>query len=170
VPDVHRQRGSPSTSCAGLQSRQFPSHTGDARTDQGLVADEPEGEADQDRRKGRNSRTLCRLSNGGGRYPTANVPGDFAADRGTTAAATTSASASVRRSIVMHSQAIDGRSAPKCQGKWPDQPPDHRSGCPMRWWPSSPRGPLAGRPEIRGFSRQIGSRLGNPGHGASYGN
>jgi hypothetical protein len=38
-----------------------------------------------------------------------------------TAAATTSAS--VRRSIVMRSQAIDGRSAPKCQGKWPDQPP-----------------------------------------------
>jgi len=33
----------------------------------------------------------------------------------TTAAATTSAS--VRRSIVMRSQAIDGRSAPKCQGK-----------------------------------------------------
>jgi len=36
-------------------------------------------------------------------------------------AATTSAS--VRRSIVMRSQAIDGRSVPKCQGKWPDQPP-----------------------------------------------
>jgi hypothetical protein len=37
---------------------------------------------------------------------------DFAADCGTTAAATTSAS--VRHSIVMRSQAIDRRSAPKC--------------------------------------------------------
>ena len=39
----------------------------------------------------------------------------FAADCGTTAAATTSAS--VRRAIVMRSQAIDGRSASKCQQK-----------------------------------------------------
>jgi hypothetical protein len=30
----------------------FPAHFGDAGTDQGLVADEPEGEADQDRREG----------------------------------------------------------------------------------------------------------------------
>jgi hypothetical protein len=35
VPDVRCQRGSPSTSCAVLQSRQFPAHAGDARTDQG---------------------------------------------------------------------------------------------------------------------------------------
>jgi hypothetical protein len=69
----------------------------------------------------------------------------------------------VRRLTVPRSQAIDGRSAPKCQGKWPDQPPDHRSGCPMRWWPSSPRRCLAGRPVIREYSRQIGSHLGNPG-------
>ncbi len=34
------ERCSPSASRAGLQSRQLPSHTGDARTDQGLVADE----------------------------------------------------------------------------------------------------------------------------------
>src|SRR5262249_51191203 len=37
----------------------------------------------------------CRLPDGRGRHRTANVPGDFAADRGTTAAAATSAS--VRR-------------------------------------------------------------------------
>jgi hypothetical protein len=37
-----------------------------------------------------------------------NVPGDFAPDRGTTTA--TATSAGVRRSIVMRSQAIDGRS------------------------------------------------------------
>ena len=60
-------------------------------------------------------RPLCRLPDGRGRHPTANVPGDFAADRGTTAAATTSAS--VRRSMVMHSRATDGRSASKCQRK-----------------------------------------------------
>ena len=34
------------------------SQPGDARTDQGLVADEPEGEADQDRREGRQPRPL----------------------------------------------------------------------------------------------------------------
>jgi hypothetical protein len=34
VPDVRCQRGSPSTSCAVLQSRQFPAQAGDARTDQ----------------------------------------------------------------------------------------------------------------------------------------
>ena len=30
VPVVRRQRGSPSASCARLQSRQFPAHAGDA--------------------------------------------------------------------------------------------------------------------------------------------
>jgi len=38
---------------ARLQPRQFPAHAGDAGADQGLVAYEPEGEADQDRREGR---------------------------------------------------------------------------------------------------------------------
>ena len=115
VPVVRRQRRSASASCAGLQSRQLPAHAGDARADQRLVADEPEGKADQDRREGRQPRPLRRLPDGRGRHPTANVPRDFAADRGTTAAATTSAS--VRRSIVMRSRAIDGRSASKCQRK-----------------------------------------------------
>ena len=44
---------------------------------------------------GREPRPLCRIPDGRGRHPTANVPGDFAIDRGTTAAAT--ASARVRR-------------------------------------------------------------------------
>ena len=56
---------------------------------------------------------LRRLSNGGGRHPTTNVPGDPAADRGTAAAATTSAS--MRRSTVMHSRATDGMSASECR-------------------------------------------------------
>ena len=42
-------------------------------------------------------RPLCRLPDGRGRHPAANVPGDFAAHRGTAAATTTSAS--VRRSM-----------------------------------------------------------------------
>ena len=55
----------------------LPAHAGDARADQGLVADEPEGEADQDRRQGRQPRPLRRLPDGRGRHPTANVPGRF---------------------------------------------------------------------------------------------
>ena len=58
--------------------------------DQGLVADESEGQADQDRREGGEPRPL-------GRHRTTNVPRDFAAHRGTAATATTSAS--VRRSM-----------------------------------------------------------------------
>src|SRR5258708_23715523 len=49
----------------------------DTGADQGLVADELEGEADQDRREGGEPRTLCRLPNGGGRHPTTTVPGAF---------------------------------------------------------------------------------------------
>jgi hypothetical protein len=39
---------------------------------------------------------------------------------------------------------------------------DHRSGCPLRWWPSSPRACLAGRPEIRECSRSLGVIRGIP--------
>src|SRR5215813_364847 len=128
VPDVRGQRRAAPTSCARLQSRQFLADAGDARADQGLVTDKLEGEADQDRRESREPRPLCRLPNGRGRHPTANVPGDFAAHRGTAAAATTSAGA--RRSMVMHSRATDRRSASKCQGKWPDQTLDQAFGLP----------------------------------------
>jgi hypothetical protein len=81
----------------GLQSRQFLADAGDARADQGLVTDKLEGQADQDRRESREPRPLCYLPDGRGRHRTANVPRDFAAYRGATAAATTSAS--VRRSM-----------------------------------------------------------------------
>ena len=114
VPNVRRQRGAAPASRARLQPRQFPAHAGDAGADQGLVTDKLEGQADQDRREGREPRPLCCLPDGRGRDPTANVPGDFAAHRGTAAAATTSAS--VRRSMVMRSRATDGRSASECQG------------------------------------------------------
>src|SRR5262249_27938927 len=96
VQDVRGQRRAAPTSCARLQPRQFLADAGDAEADQGLVADELEGEADQDRCEGGEPRTLCRLPNGGGRHRTANVPGDSAADRGTTAAAP--ARASMKRS------------------------------------------------------------------------
>jgi hypothetical protein len=78
MPDVRRQRGPAPASCARLQSRQLPAHAGDAGTDQGLVADKPEGEADQDRREGRQPRPLRRIPDGRGRHPTENVPRDFA--------------------------------------------------------------------------------------------
>jgi Transposase DDE domain group 1 len=81
-----------------------------------------EGEADQDRRKGGEPRPLCRLPNGRGRHPTANVPRDFAAHRGTAAAATTSAS--VRRSMVVRSRPTNRRSASLCQEKSPDETPN----------------------------------------------
>jgi hypothetical protein len=57
-------------------------------------------------------RTLRRLPNGGGRHPTTNVPGDSAADRGTTAATTTRAS--MKRLIVTRSSAIERRNVSRC--------------------------------------------------------
>src|SRR5450830_1905519 len=68
MPDVRRERRPASASYAGLQSRQFLADARNTGADQGLVADEPEGEADQDRREGRAPRTLCRLPDGGSRH------------------------------------------------------------------------------------------------------
>src|SRR6266446_5668772 len=109
VQDVRGQRRAAPASCARLQSWQLSPHACNTGADQGLVADELEGEADQDRREGGEPRTLRRLPNGGGRHPTTNVPGDSAADRGTTAATTTRAS--MKRLIVTRSSAIDRRNA-----------------------------------------------------------
>ena len=92
----------PSASCARLQSRQLLAHAGNARPDQGLVADEPEGEADQDRREGRQPRPLRRIPDGRGRHSKADVPGDSAADRGTAAAAAPRASMRRPCSCVHH--------------------------------------------------------------------
>ena len=95
------------------QPRQFPAHAGDARADQVLVTDKLEGQADQDRRESREPRPLCRLPDGRGRHPPADVPGDSAAHHGATAAAT--ARASMKRLIVTRSSAIDRRNAFRCQ-------------------------------------------------------
>ena len=103
------------------------------------------------------------LPDGRGRGAEGIVPRDrdSAADRGTTA--TVATSACVRSPMVMCSRATDGRSASKCQGKWPDQTLDHRPDC--QWWrqSSEPRTPLGKTPDIRKNLRQFGSHPGNPG-------
>jgi hypothetical protein len=76
-----RQRRSPPASCAGLQSRQFPAHVGDAGADQGLVAVEPKGEADQDRREDRAPRPLCCVSDGRSGDSQKSLRRHFEADR-----------------------------------------------------------------------------------------
>src|SRR5882724_13290413 len=84
---IRRQRGSSTASCAGLQSRQFSAHAGDAGADQGVVTDEPEGKADQDRREDRQPWPLCRVSDGRSRHSQKSLCRHSADDRGTAAAA-----------------------------------------------------------------------------------
>src|SRR3954471_17263910 len=105
VQDVRGQRRAAPASCARLQSWRLAPHACNTGADQGLVADELGGEADQDRREGGEPRTLCRLPDGGGRHPATNVPRDTTNDRGTTAAATTRSS--MKRSIVTRLSAIN---------------------------------------------------------------
>jgi hypothetical protein len=96
------------------------------------------------------------------RHPTANVPGDFAAHRGTAAAAITSAS--VRRSMVMHSINISRRG--KCvlmPGKMARSAPRPPFGPPIV--PAAARTSRlscrkAGKPE---HSCEFWSHLENPG-------
>jgi hypothetical protein len=63
VQDVRGQRRAAPASCARLQSWQLSPHACNTGVDQELVADELEGEVDQDRREGGEPRTLCRLPN-----------------------------------------------------------------------------------------------------------
>jgi len=107
--EVRRERRPSPASCAGLQSRQFPAHFGDAGADQGLVADESEGEAHQDRREGRQPWALCRVPDGRGRHPTESVRRHSAAHRGTSTAARSRAG--VRRSIVLAFERKQGSGA-----------------------------------------------------------
>jgi hypothetical protein len=66
VPVVRGQcRPSPAPR-ARLQSRQLLAHPRDARADQELVADKPEGEVDQNWREGGGPQPLCRLPDGRG--------------------------------------------------------------------------------------------------------
>jgi hypothetical protein len=115
MPDVRRQSSASAASCIGLQSRQLLAHAGDAGTDQGLVAVEPEREADQDRRQGHQPWPQHCLPDGRGRHSQATVPGDFAAD--CRAAAEAAARTSMRLPMVMRSTAPDGKTTPRCRGK-----------------------------------------------------
>ena len=107
MSDVRRQRRPSPASRVGLQSCQFPAHAGDAGTDQGLVAVEPEREADQDRRQGHQPWPQHCFPDGRGRHSQATVPGDFAAD--CRAAAEAAPRTSMRLPMVMRSTAPDGR-------------------------------------------------------------
>ena len=90
-----------------------------------------EGQADQDRREGGEPRPLCHLPDGRGRHRTANVPRDFAAHRGATAAATTSAS--VRRSMsCIQEQPTEGV-RPNARENGQIRPSTKRSGYPRCW-------------------------------------
>jgi hypothetical protein len=72
-----------------------------------LVADEPEGKADQDRREDREPRPLCRVSDGRSRHSQKCVRRHFAAHRGTAAAAR--CGARLKHSFVMrHGQLTEG--------------------------------------------------------------
>ena len=69
----------------------------------------------------REPRPIYCLPNGRGRHPRANVPSDFAAHRGTAVAAT--ASAGVRRSMVMRSRATKPDECVSMSGKIPQMRP-----------------------------------------------
>ena len=86
VPFVRRQRRSASASCARLQSRQFPAHARPARGCRALVADQPQGKADQDRREDRSPRALRYFPDGRGRRAEDAFRRHLATDRGTAAA------------------------------------------------------------------------------------
>src|SRR5260370_552513 len=99
---IRRQRCPASASCAGLQSRQLHADAGSARDGQAVVANEPAGEAHQNRRQGRAPWPLRDLPDGRGRGAEGIVPGNPAADRWTAtkaspSVATGGADASSRR-------------------------------------------------------------------------
>jgi Transposase DDE domain group 1 len=73
-----------------------------------------------------------------GRYVTFQMTEVAVADILPHRATARAASASVRRSLMTLSRAPNRRSASECQGKWQDQPPDHRSNCPRCRQPSAP--------------------------------
>ena len=143
------------------------SQPGNARTDQGLVADELEGEAHQDRREGRQPRPPAIAF----QMAEVAIPRQMFQEilrliAESTAAA--SACASVRRRCSCVQGATDGRSAFKCHGKWPDQPLDNRWVCPRWRQPPAPPACLAGTrekreylPTVRGSSGESGLTAGS---------
>jgi hypothetical protein len=122
MSDVRGQRGSSPASCAGLQSRQFPAHFGDAGADQRLVDDDLEREAHQDRREGREPRPLCRVSDGRSRHSQKSLRRHLAAHRGTATAAR--CGARVKHSFVMRHGKLTGGLCPNDEKKRRRAPSD----------------------------------------------
>jgi hypothetical protein len=87
VPLFRHQRRSPPAPCAGLQPRQLHAHAGAARGGGAVVADQPAGEADQNRRQDRQTRPLGHVPDGRGRGDATDVPGNPGAHRATAGAA-----------------------------------------------------------------------------------
>jgi hypothetical protein len=105
-----------------LTSRQIPADTGHARTDQGLVANELEGKADQNRRAG-GSPGLRRLSDGRGRHFSANIPGGFCAS-----SRSNSRRHHQSRPEMLNDHALESNRrewSPNANKKEPDQPWNH---------------------------------------------
>src|SRR5271167_1959442 len=107
MPHLRRQRRPPSTSCARLQSGQLHADAGDTRSDQGLVADQLEGKADQDWREGRQPWALRGLPTRRGRGVAADVRGYPVADR--PVADTTRPGMTGRRSQMRQSTTAEAR-------------------------------------------------------------
>jgi hypothetical protein len=156
LPDVRCQCGSPSTSCAVLQSRQFHAHAGDARTDQGLVADEFEGQADQDRRKGGEPWTLRCLSDGSIRTLLPSVALERMTIERLTLVPVVAAAVVPAMSRKISWNTCRGADLLIFTGP-------RATGTVVSRQPSAPCVYLAGRPEKHQYSRRFGSHLGNPG-------
>jgi len=159
VPNVRRQRGAAPASCARLQPRQFPAHVATPEPIKDWSLTSLKEKTDQDRREGGEPRPLCYLPDGRGLLRTANVPGDFAADRGGTAAATTGAS--VRRSMsCIQEQPTEGV-RPNARRTGQIRPSTKRSGYPRCWQRSAPRVRFARGPEKREHWCRFGIHLEN---------
>jgi hypothetical protein len=87
MPVFLNQFRTASASRPRLQYRQLPTHPGDTRADQRLVADQPQGEADQDRGKSCAPRPPYRVPDGRGCYSSKPLRRHSAADRRTAATA-----------------------------------------------------------------------------------
>ena len=90
VPFLRRQRGPSSVARAGLQSRQLHADAGDAEDRGAVVADQPAGKIDQDRREGRQPRPLRYVSDGRGSGTATDVRGYPLAHRAAAVTASTS--------------------------------------------------------------------------------
>jgi Transposase DDE domain group 1 len=112
---VRRQRGASPVACAGLQSHQLHADTGPARGGCAMVADQPAGEAGEDRCQGRAPRPLRRLPDGRGLGAERIVRENTTTDR--RAATTTGPSVGLNGADT----SSPGRSASEWRGKEPNR-------------------------------------------------